>query len=144
MENILEQSLGSYVKVGFLKSDIITYKYLKPVENANVDLAVMKYITSKVKSIVAKNKLKKLKILGDISLYRRLDCLSVAGLDMPSMASRKYVTNIFMKLGFIKAAYVRKNSSNVYLFLLNTVAELIPTKLRLFSIREDAIKWLKS
>ncbi len=135
--------MAQYVKVGVRPDNIVTYEYLKPIENADIDLEVMKYITSEIMAIITKKKLKKVKVLGDITKYKRHDCVSITGFDFPPLKSRKYVIQTFKKLGYIKVAYFKKSDSVAINALLRFVTDYIPTKLKLFISKAKAVAWLK-
>jgi len=135
--------MARYVKVSIRPDNIITYEYLSPVENADTDLEVMKFITSEILKIIKEKKLKKVRILGDISKYKRNDCISIIGFDFPALKSRKYVIETFNKMGYVKAAYFKDGGSKAVTKLLAFVSEFSPTKMRLFSSKGRALKWLK-
>ena len=140
----LERFTASDIASVKMDSDGIFYVKLNyPILNADVDYEVASYIGAEHTRLEKKYG-DTTGIFIDVSNYKRLDCVEIFGMTVPSPQARKVHAESCKKRNFKRLAFCKKGASGIMKFCVKMVSLASNNpETRVFSEREPAIKWLK-
>ena len=131
------------VAVDMDEDKIFYIEVKKPVLNADLDHDVAAYIEAEQTRLEERHGYAT-GIFLDVSNYKRLDCVEIFGMTVPSPQARKVHAEACKKRTFKRLAFCKKGASSFMKLCVKMAA--LTTKnqeARVFSDRKSAIKWLK-